>query len=76
MLEANDWHRQHPAKFECEDCKQTFTAQFSLRRHQQSHTGERPFACGISGCTQRFYNSSDCKRHEKSRKRHKHLVMQ
>ncbi|KAF8428884.1 hypothetical protein L210DRAFT_484476 [Boletus edulis BED1] len=76
MLEANSRRRRHPAQFECEDCKQTFTAQFSLRRHQQSHSGERPFACGIPGCTQRFYNSSDCKRHEKSMKRHKDLMMQ
>ncbi|KAF8123492.1 hypothetical protein EV363DRAFT_1420080 [Boletus edulis] len=76
LLSLNHPYRYHPAQFECEVCKQTFTAQFSLRRHQQEHTGERPFACGILGCTERFYNSSDCKRHERSRKRHEHLVMQ
>ncbi|KAH7884333.1 hypothetical protein F5I97DRAFT_1440897 [Phlebopus sp. FC_14] len=73
MLDANSRRRRHPASFECELCHQTFTAQFSLRRHQQSHTGERPFECSIPGCGQRFFNSSDCKRHEKSRKRHKDL---
>lgn len=93
MLEANSRRRRHPAQFQCEDCGQTFTALFSLKResacsvtrlypltydlgHAQSHTGERPFQCGIPGCPQRFYNSSDCKRHEKSRKRHKELMMQ
>jgi hypothetical protein len=94
MLEANGRRRRHPAQFECEDCKQTFTALFSLKRefscifprgfnlstphpgHAQSHTGTRPYPCGIPGCTQRFFNSSDCKRHEKSQKRHKDLVMQ
>lgn len=32
MLEANSRRRRHPAQFECEDCKQTFTALFSLKR--------------------------------------------
>ncbi|KAI9570604.1 hypothetical protein HD554DRAFT_2037438 [Boletus coccyginus] len=76
MLEANSRRRRHPAQFVCEDCQQTFTALFSLKRHAQSHTGEKPFACSIRGCSQRFYNSSDCKRHEKSKKRHKDLPMQ
>ncbi|KAH0833193.1 hypothetical protein J3R83DRAFT_12222 [Lanmaoa asiatica] len=76
MLEANSRRRRHPPQFECPKCKQTFTALFSLKRHGQSHTGERPFACCIPGCTQRFFNSSDCKRHEKSKKRHKDLLMQ
>ncbi|KIM57202.1 hypothetical protein SCLCIDRAFT_130975 [Scleroderma citrinum Foug A] len=52
-------------------CSAHFTVAFS--GHQQSHTGERPYVCGIPGCGQRFYNSSDCKRHEKSKKRHTNL---
>ena len=32
MLEANGRRRRHPAQFECEACKQTFTALFSLKR--------------------------------------------
>ena len=32
MLEANSRRRRHPAQFECEDCKQMFTALFSLKR--------------------------------------------
>ncbi|KAF8558137.1 hypothetical protein OG21DRAFT_1405728, partial [Imleria badia] len=73
MLEANSRRRRHPAQFQCTDCNQTFTALFSLKRHMQSHSGEKPFACRIPGCAQTFYNSSDCKRHEKSKKRHKDL---
>ena len=41
--------------------------------HQQSHTGERLYVCSIPGCGQKFYNSSDCKRHEKSKKRHANI---
>ena len=46
-----------------------------LLGHMQEHTGERPYQCSIPGCSQRFYNSSDCKRHEKSKKRHKDLLV-
>ncbi|KAF9243528.1 hypothetical protein BU15DRAFT_59896 [Melanogaster broomeanus] len=74
MLDANTRRRRHPAQHTCETCGQTFTAVFSLKRHAQSHTGERPYTCSIPGCGQQFFNNSDCKRHEKSRKRHKDLV--
>ncbi|KIJ66853.1 hypothetical protein HYDPIDRAFT_166311 [Hydnomerulius pinastri MD-312] len=76
MLDANSRRRRHPASFECDECQQTFTALFSLKRHQQSHTGERPYKCSIPGCEQAFFNSSDCKRHEKSKKRHKEVLGQ
>lgn len=32
MLEANSRRRRHPAQFKCQDCEQTFTALFSLKR--------------------------------------------
>lgn len=73
MLDANQRRRRHEATHVCEECGQTFTAVFSLKRHMQSHTGVRPFACNIAGCTQAFFNQSDCRRHERSRKRHKGL---
>jgi len=73
MLEANQRRRRHEASHKCDECGQTFTAIFSLRRHAQSHTGVRPFVCSIPGCRQAFFNQSDCRRHEKSTKRHKGL---
>lgn len=48
-------------------------AQMYAIGHMQSHSGVRPFVCGIPGCDQAFFNQSDCKRHEKSKKRHKGL---
>ncbi|KAG2121746.1 hypothetical protein DEU56DRAFT_93042 [Suillus clintonianus] len=73
MLEANQRRRRHDATHRCEECGQTFTAVFSLERHMQAHTSIRPFVCNIPGCNQAFINQSDCKRHEKSRKRHQGL---
>lgn len=73
MLDANQRRRRHEATHVCDECGQTFTAVFSLKRHIQSHTGVRPFVCSIPGCTQAFFNQSDCRRHERSRKRHKGL---
>lgn len=32
MLEANGRRRRHPAQFKCDECPQTFTALFSLKR--------------------------------------------
>ncbi|KAG1840732.1 hypothetical protein DFJ58DRAFT_732778 [Suillus subalutaceus] len=73
MLDANQRRRRHEATHMCEECGQTFTAVFSLKRHRQSHTGVKPFACNVPGCNQAFFNQSDCRRHERSRKRHKGL---
>lgn len=73
MLEANQRRRRHDATHRCDECGQTFTAVFSLKRHMQSHSGVRPFVCRVPGCSQAFFNQSDCKRHERSRKRHKGL---
>ncbi|OJA12450.1 hypothetical protein AZE42_08049 [Rhizopogon vesiculosus] len=70
MLEANQRRRRHEANHRCDECGQAFTAIFSLRRHVQTHTGVRPFVCSIPGCRQAFFDQSDCRRHEKSTKRH------
>ncbi|EIW84379.1 hypothetical protein CONPUDRAFT_38752, partial [Coniophora puteana RWD-64-598 SS2] len=53
---------------EYEGCAQTFTTAFSMRRHMVGHTEDRPFKC--SRCGQGFKNQSDCKRHEKSNRKH------
>ncbi|KAI6121853.1 hypothetical protein F5141DRAFT_1061459 [Pisolithus sp. B1] len=74
VRQANERRRVHEAQFKCDECQQTFTTPFALNRHQLSHTGERRFICRIPGCNQRFFNDSDCKRHEKSKKRHAHLI--
>ncbi|KAH7930205.1 hypothetical protein BV22DRAFT_1001164 [Leucogyrophana mollusca] len=74
MRLANESRRRNPAQHSCDSCGQTFTTVFSLSRHKQSHTGEKPYKCSKPGCNQAFFNNSDCKRHEKSLRKHKHLL--
>ncbi|XP_029351161.1 zinc finger and SCAN domain-containing protein 2 isoform X2 [Echeneis naucrates] len=46
----------------CETCGKTFTRTSDVKRHQFTHTGERPFRC--SQCDRTFQHSWDLVKHE------------
>ncbi|TNN53957.1 Zinc finger protein 737 [Liparis tanakae] len=54
--------RVPPTGKTCPTCGKTYSRAADMRRHQRSHTGERPFRC--SRCEKRFQFQHDLKRHE------------
>uniref|UniRef100_A0A668AL08 C2H2-type domain-containing protein n=1 Tax=Myripristis murdjan TaxID=586833 RepID=A0A668AL08_9TELE len=49
----------------CPTCGKTYTRASDMRRHQRSHTGERPYQCSL--CKKLFQFQYDLKRHEHER---------
>ena len=52
-------------RYVCEECQKSFSRPSSLRIHQHSHTGERPFVCSVQGCERAFSVRSNMRRHMK-----------
>ncbi|KAL8666737.1 MAG: hypothetical protein Q9202_001275 [Teloschistes flavicans] len=55
-------------KHKCKVCDKRFTRPSSLQTHMYSHTGEKPYACEVSGCGRHFSVVSNLRRHRKVHK--------
>ena len=49
----------------CDVCQQSFNCASAFKRHQRTHTGEKPYTCDWDGCNQRFSQKSYLKIHKR-----------
>jgi len=70
MVQASAKRRKRAANYFCRLCSASFTTENSKRRHESSHSGEKPYVCTKEGCSQTFSNDDDRKRHENKSKKH------
>ncbi|KAI2619576.1 hypothetical protein GGR54DRAFT_118984 [Hypoxylon sp. NC1633] len=56
---------QSQDRYICQICDKAFSRPSSLRIHNHSHTGEKPFKCPHAGCGKAFSVRSNMKRHER-----------
>ncbi|KAH3709805.1 hypothetical protein DPMN_069270 [Dreissena polymorpha] len=53
--------QRRPARFECQFCNRHWCSNVDLQRHLRTHTGEKPFKCGM--CDKQFADKSNFYKH-------------
>ncbi|XP_067234370.1 general transcription factor IIIA, b isoform X2 [Chanodichthys erythropterus] len=61
-LEAH-YCRHTGLPFACGNCEKSFCTRYQLTRHQLSHSGEKPYLCSVSGCSDAFSTPGSLKNH-------------
>jgi KRAB domain-containing zinc finger protein len=52
-------------KFVCAHCRKAFVLAQYLEEHEFTHTGVKPFVCGIDGCLEAFRQRGKLSLHKK-----------
>ncbi|XP_016359173.1 transcription factor IIIA-like isoform X2 [Sinocyclocheilus anshuiensis] len=61
-LEAH-YCRHTGLPFVCGDCEKSFCTRYQLTRHQLSHSGEKPYLCSVTGCSDAFSTPGSLRNH-------------
>lgn len=69
LKEHRKVHRKEnrPKLHVCEQCSKSFAMAGDLKVHYRKHTGEKPFACSASGCSERFTQAPNLQSHIRRR---------
>jgi len=61
-------NRASSSRYQCSYCTKRFSRPSSLKIHENSHTGAKPFQCPEPGCGRHFSVMSNMRRHQKTHK--------